>query len=136
MAFDPGLAQRVREALAGRAGITERRMFGGLAFLVDGKMFVGISGEKLMARVGPERYQDALALPHVRQMDFTGRPMQGYVYVEPAGLAADRDLAAWVTWCVNFVAALPAKAPRRKGFVEVLTSIPDVGRDSDFERID
>jgi TfoX/Sxy family transcriptional regulator of competence genes len=109
MAFDQGLAQRVREALDGRAGITERQMFGGLAFLVDGKMFIGISGSKLMARVGAERYQDALALPHVRKMDFTGRPMNGYVYVEPAGLAQDEDLAAWVSWCVSYVASLPAK---------------------------
>ncbi len=109
MAFDEGLAQRVREALEGRAAITERRMFGGLAFLVDGKMFVGISGSKLMARVGTDRYRDALALPHVREMDFTGRPMNGYVYVEPEGLQEDRDLQAWVNWCVSHVASLPAR---------------------------
>ena len=109
MAFDEGLAQRVREALEGQTGITERRMFGGLAFLVDGKMFVGISGSRLMARVGAERYQDALALPHVREMDFTGKPMNGYVYVEPEGLAQDEDLKAWVSWCVSHVASLPAK---------------------------
>jgi TfoX/Sxy family transcriptional regulator of competence genes len=113
MAFDEGLAERVREALQGRPGITERRMFGGLAFLVDGKMFVGISGGELMARVGAERYQDALALPHVRKMDFTGKPMNGYVYIEPQGLAEDVALKAWVQWCVNHVASLPAKRPRR-----------------------
>ena len=112
MAFDEGLAQRVREALAGRPGITERRMFGGLAFLVDGKMFVGISGSKLMARVGVERYQDALAVPHVRQMDFTGKPMKGYVYVDPLGLVEDKDLVAWVSWCSAYAAALPATASR------------------------
>lgn len=84
-------------------------MFGGLAFLVDGKMFIGISGSKLMCRVGAERYQDALALPHVRQMDFTGKPMNGYVYVEPPGLEQDKDLTAWVSWCVSYVAGLPAK---------------------------
>jgi TfoX/Sxy family transcriptional regulator of competence genes len=109
MAFDEGLAQRVREALHGRTAITERRMFGGLAFLVDGKMFIGISGCKLMARVGVERYQDALALPHVRHMDFTGKPMVGYVYVEPPGLIRDEDLQAWVSWCVSHVASLPPK---------------------------
>lgn len=109
MAYDEGLAQRVREALEGQSGITERRMFGGLALLVDGKMFVGISGSKLMARVGAERYEDALAVPHVRQMDFTGKPMVGYVYVEPLGLARDEDLQAWVSWCVSHVASLPAK---------------------------
>lgn len=109
MAFDEGLAQRVREALGGRVAITERRMFGGLAFLVHGKMFVGISGSKLMARVGPARYRDALAQPHVREMDFTGKPMNGYVYVEPLGLERDEDLAAWVLWCVNYVESLPGK---------------------------
>ncbi len=84
-------------------------MFGGLAFLVHGKMFVGISGSKLMARVGPARYRDALAQPHVREMDFTGKPMNGYVYVEPLGLERDEDLAAWVLWCVNHVESLPDK---------------------------
>ena len=88
-------------------------MFGGLAFLVDGKMFVAVSGSRLMARVGAQRYQDALALPHVRRMDFTGTPMNGYVYVEPAGLEDDRALKAWVTWCASYVASLPGKAPRK-----------------------
>jgi TfoX/Sxy family transcriptional regulator of competence genes len=112
MAYDEGLAQRVREVLESRPGITERRMFGGLAFLVDGKMFVGISGSKLMARVGAERYQDALAVPHVRQMDFTGKPMKGYVYVDPPGLAEDKDLMAWVNWCAGYAAGLPEKVSR------------------------
>ena len=87
-------------------------MFGGLAFLLDGKMFVGIVGSKLMARVGTARYQDALALPHVREMNFTGKPLKGYVYVEPQAIAEDRDLAAWVSWCAGYVAALPTKVSR------------------------
>jgi TfoX/Sxy family transcriptional regulator of competence genes len=109
MAYDRGLAQRVREALVGRPGISERAMFGGLAFLVDGKMFVGIRNASLMARVGPERHQDALAMPGVRAMDFTGRPMKGYVYIDPPAIASDRDLQAWVLWCVEFVTQLPQK---------------------------
>jgi TfoX/Sxy family transcriptional regulator of competence genes len=112
VSFDEGLAQRVREALGSRPGVSERRMFGGLAFLVDGKMFVGISGSKLMARVGLARYQDALTLPHVREMDFTGKPMKGYVYVDPAGLTDDSDLSAWVSWCAGHVAELPTKMPK------------------------
>ena len=107
MAYDRGLAQRVREVLVGRPGISERAMFGGLAFLVDGKMFVGIRNSSLMARVGPERHQDALAMPSVRVMDFTGRPMKGYVYIDPPAIAADRDLRAWVSWCVEFTCTLP-----------------------------
>jgi TfoX/Sxy family transcriptional regulator of competence genes len=109
MAFDEGLAQRVREALGSLSRVTERRMFGGLAFMLEGKMFVGISGSKLMARVGAERYQDALAHPHVRVMDFTGKPMKGYVYIDPQGLAEDSALLAWVAWCASYVAGLPAK---------------------------
>jgi TfoX/Sxy family transcriptional regulator of competence genes len=112
VAFDPGLSQRVREVLGKRPGLTERKMFGGLAFLLDGKMFVGIIGGHLMARVGPERHQDALAQPHVREMDFTGRPMKGYVYIDPPGLVDDQDLAAWVLWCASFVAALPENRRR------------------------
>jgi TfoX N-terminal domain len=112
MAYDPGLAQRVREILDQQSGLTERKMFGGLAFLLEGKMVVGIQGSTLMARVGPERHQDALAVPHVREMNFTGRPMKGYVYVDPPGLTEDRDLAAWVSWCAGYVARLPAKRPK------------------------
>jgi hypothetical protein len=112
MAYDPGLAQRVREMLGERPGLTERAMFGGLAFLLDGRMFVGILGPTLMARVGPERHADALAVPNVREMDFTGRPMKGYVFIDPPRLAEDRDLQAWVSWCAGYVATLPVKRPR------------------------
>ena len=109
MAFDPELAQRVRRVLSGRRGVTERAMFGGLAFLVDGKMFIGIRNSSLMARVGSERYQDALAMPNVRVMDFTGRSIKGYVYIDPPAVAAEEDLKAWVLWCAEYVARLPAK---------------------------
>jgi TfoX/Sxy family transcriptional regulator of competence genes len=91
MAFDLGLAQRVRAVVADRPGISERAMFGGLAFLVDGKMFVGIRNSSLMARVGSERHQHALAMPGVRVMDFTGRPMKGYAYIDPPAISADQD---------------------------------------------
>jgi TfoX/Sxy family transcriptional regulator of competence genes len=112
MAFDPGLAQRIRERLADRAGVAERRMFGGLAFMLHGHMFVGVIDSTLMARVGAAAQADALAKAHVREMDFTGRPMKGYVYVDPGGLADDRDLHAWVDACAEFVATLPPKAQR------------------------
>jgi len=112
VAFDPTLAERVRECLRGRPGTTDRRMFGGLAFLVDGRMFVGIRESSLMARVGLEHYPDALAMPGVRVMDFTGRTMKGYVYVDPPALVRDEDLWAWVGWCFQHVATLPATAKR------------------------
>lgn len=112
MAYDPGLAQRIREALGERGDVEERRMFGGIAFMVGGHMAVGLSGDVLMARVGTERHADALALPHVRPMDFTGRPLAGYVYVDPPGIADDAALAAWVGWCAAHAAALPPKPPK------------------------
>lgn len=112
MAYDEGLAERIREALGATRSIGERRMFGGLAFMWNGHMFVGILGETLMARVGPEHYERALAQPHVRRMDFTGRPMKGYVFVDPPGFARDADLAEWVRRCLDFVKTLPPKKPK------------------------
>jgi TfoX N-terminal domain len=76
MAYDEKLAQRIREALAGSAAITEKKMFGGIAFLHRGLMFVGVSDSSLMARVGKANHADSLSRKHVREMDFTGKPMQ------------------------------------------------------------
>jgi len=112
MAFDPGLAQRVREVLGNRTDISERKMFGGLAFLVDGKMFIGIRNSSLMARVGVEHHQDALAMPSVRSMNFTGRPLKGYVYVDAPAITEDSELKKWVLWCVEHVKRLPEKRAR------------------------
>ncbi len=109
MAYDEGLAQRLDERLAGRAGVTRKRMFGGLCFLLHGNMFVGIVRDALMVRVGPAAHAGALARPHAREMDFTGRPMKGYVFVDPAGFDSDADLAGWVERALRFVATLPAK---------------------------
>jgi TfoX/Sxy family transcriptional regulator of competence genes len=112
MAFDEGLAQRIRDCLHRRAGITEKKMFGGLAFMANGHMFVGVTGEFLMARVGPIEYEPALKKPHVREMDFTGKPMKGYVYVDAPALESDRELLRWVETCLHFVASLPPKAAK------------------------
>lgn len=111
MAFDPGLAQRIREALGERADLSERRMFGGIAFMVADHMAVGIVGDVLMVRVGPQQYGQALQQPFVRPMDFTGKPLTGYVYVDPPGIAEDAALAAWVATGARFAATLPPKAP-------------------------
>jgi TfoX N-terminal domain len=110
MAYDEVLASRIRFVLAEDAALSERRMFGGLAFLYRGLMFVGVSGNELMARVGKENYSDSLSRKHVREMDFTGKPMQGYVYVEPLGLKTEEQLSFWVQRCKQFVSTLPAKA--------------------------
>lgn len=109
MAFDEGLAERIRDLLRDERGITERRMFGGLAFMHNGHMFVGIIADTLMARVGPQGYAEALMQPRVREMDFTGKPMKGYVYVDPAGFESDAALERWVGRCQAFVRTLPPK---------------------------
>lgn len=111
MAYDERLAARLRTALGDRPAISERKMFGGLAFLLDGKMFCAVSGADLMVRVGPARYEEALARPHARLMDFTGRPLTGFVYVAPAGIRG-AALARWVDLAADFVAALPRR-PRK-----------------------
>src|SRR5262245_39269033 len=113
MAYDQALAARVRAALRGRTDIMEKEMFGGVAFLVAGKMACGIIGRDLMVRVGPPAWQAALAEPHARPMDFTGKPMNGYVYVAPGGLQADHALGAWIARGVAFVETLNVDAPRR-----------------------
>ncbi len=109
MAYDEGLAQRVREALAHEQGLTERRMFGGVCFMLDGNMAVGISGEELVVRTGPQRYVEALARPHARVFDFTGRPMRGWVFAAPAGEDEDADLRGWVALGVAYARSLPPK---------------------------
>lgn len=108
MAYDEGLAQRVREA-SDRPDLAEKKMFGGLCFLVGGNMACGIVGDELMVRVGPDAYDACLALPHVREMDFTGRALRGMVYVSADGLASDAELAAWVARGTAFAASLPPK---------------------------
>lgn len=109
MAFSEPLADRIREVLAPRDAVTERKMFGGIAFMVGGNMAVGVIGEDLMVRLDPADAERALGEEHVRPMDFTGRPMKGMVYVAPEGTEADADLAEWVDAGADFAASLPPK---------------------------
>ena len=114
MAYDEKLADRIRRAIGPRDDVTEKKMFGGVAFLLDGKMFCGIVKDDLMVRVGPLRYEAALAEPNVRPMDFTGRPMNGYVYVGPGGSRTVRAIAKWVEQGAAFVAALDGGKARNR----------------------
>jgi TfoX/Sxy family transcriptional regulator of competence genes len=109
MAYDEQLAQRIRGALRGRDGVTEQKMFGGIAFMINGNMAVGITRDELMVRVGPDAHDDAVAQPHVRIMDMGNRPMRGMVNVAPPGVASDADLQRWVDAGANVAAALPPK---------------------------
>jgi len=112
MAYDEDVARRVRKIVQARAGVTERKMFGGLAFMSQGHMFVGVLGSTLMARVGPGEYANALAKPYVREMDFTGKPIRGYVFIDSGGFASDDALEGWVNGCYAFAASLPPKPPK------------------------
>lgn len=109
MAYDESEGSRIREALAAQSGVTEKKMFGGLSFMVNGHMCCGLVNENLMVRVGPEQYEDCLTLPFARKMDFTGRPMKGMIFVDPDGYRADEDLEAWVDRGLAFVTTLPPK---------------------------
>lgn len=109
MAFDEGLAERVRARLGADPGVTEKRMFGGLAFLYEGNMAVGVIGDELMVRVGPDATEAALARPGTRPFDFTGRPMRGWVVVAASAVSEDEALADWIEQGHAFAASLPPK---------------------------
>ena len=109
MPFDEDVAERVRRHLATLDGIEEKRMFGGLAFMLHGNMCVGVNKDELMVRVGPDAYEKALALKHARPMDFTGKPLKGYVFVGPQGFARDSALQSWIARGVAFTATLKPK---------------------------
>jgi TfoX/Sxy family transcriptional regulator of competence genes len=114
MAYDETLASRIRQALGKRTEHEEKRMFGGLTFMVGGHMCCGVVGDELMVRVGADHYELALAAPHVRPMDFTGRPLTGMIYVAPAGLATARGLEVWLARGLKFAATLPARTSKKK----------------------
>lgn len=120
MAYDEALAERVRRALKSEKKVVERKMFGGMAFLLDGKMSLGILGEDLVVRVSSEEQDKLLRYPHVRPMDFTGRPMKGFLYVGPKAVSSGAALGAWVKRGVTFAKSLPAKtkSSRKKKRVE------------------
>ena len=109
MAYDELLAQRMREALSDRPDLSERKMFGGLCFMIGGNMCCGIVGEELMLRVGPDAYGEALAREHAREMDFTGRALKGMLYVGVDGIAEDDQLTEWLEMAVDFAGSLPPK---------------------------
>jgi TfoX/Sxy family transcriptional regulator of competence genes len=114
LAYSEALADRVREHLAEEKRISEREMFGGLGFMWAGNMVCGVRGEELMVRVGPDLHHDALTRPHTREMDFTGRPMKGFVYVGREGVADDSELGLWVRLGLAHAKTFPAKAPPKK----------------------
>jgi TfoX/Sxy family transcriptional regulator of competence genes len=109
MAYDENLAARIRDALARKKNIEEKKMFGGIGFLLNGNMLVGVWKNSLIVRVGPDGYEDALLEPHVKEFDITGRPMKGWVLVEPEGVEDNASLKAWIQQAVKFVGKLAGK---------------------------
>ena len=109
MAFSEALAERIRQGLARRKGIEEKKMFGGIGFLLNGNMLVGVWKDSLIVRLGPEEGEEALKEPHVKEFDITGRAMKGWVLVEPEGVEDDDQLRGWIRRAVKFVGKLPAK---------------------------
>jgi TfoX/Sxy family transcriptional regulator of competence genes len=106
MAYDEQLAARVRRILRRRDGVSEKKMFGGLSFLLHGKMCCGVLQNDLVVRIQPEDYEAALEQPSVRPMDFTGRPLKGFIYVGPEGCQSDKELSRWIEHGVEFVSSI------------------------------
>ena len=113
--YDEKTAERVRRILSGRKDVVEKRMVGGLSFMVNGSMCCGVTGAALMVRVGPRAREGALAQPHVRPMEFAGLPLAGFVCVDPGGYRTERRLTTWVQRGIDFVSTLPVKSPPRGG---------------------
>jgi TfoX/Sxy family transcriptional regulator of competence genes len=109
MAFSETLAQRIRDALAHKKNVEERKMFGGIGFLLSGNMLVGVWKNSLIARLGPEQGDEALLEPHVKVFDITGKPMKNWILVEPEGVVEDEKLKDWIQRAVKFVGKLPKK---------------------------
>ena len=109
MAFSESLAAHIREALARKKGVEEKKMFGGVGFLLNGNMFVGVWKDSLIVRLGPDEGEDALLEPHVKAFDITGKPMKNWILVEPRGVEDDDQLKDWIQRATKFVKKLPAK---------------------------
>jgi hypothetical protein len=109
MAFDEVLADRMRPLVSRRRGFSEKKMFGGLGFLLHGNMCIGVWKEYLILRIGPAAYDGALTRPHVKEFDITGRPMKGWVMIEPAGVQRESELFEWANLAIDFVSDLPRK---------------------------
>lgn len=112
MAYDEGLAERIREVLSERSDVSEKQMFGGIAFMLRGHLCVGIVKDDLMVRVGPDAHETLVRRPHARQMDFTGRPMKGFLFVSAEGVESDAALREWAGHGVAHATSLPAKTSR------------------------
>jgi TfoX/Sxy family transcriptional regulator of competence genes len=109
MTYNQKLAQRIREEIKTLPDLQEKKMFGGVGFLIQGNMACGVHGEDLIVRTGPENYQAALSKPHTKPFNMTGKPMSGWIEVDSKGFEAESDLKDWVQLGVKFAKSLPPK---------------------------
>jgi len=109
MAYDEGLVQRMREMIEDQPMLDEKKMFGGAAFMINGNVACGVVNDELIVRVGPDLYEKSLKQDHVKVFDFTGRPMQGWIMVQPGGYETDKALRDWVEKGIKFALTLPPK---------------------------
>lgn len=109
MAYDEMLAARVRDRVKNLAGLSEKKMFGGVGFLLNGNMACGVNKKDLIIRVGPDAYESNLKESHTKPFDMTGRPMTGWIVVVEIGYASEGDLAKWVQKGVDYASSLPPK---------------------------
>jgi TfoX-like protein len=114
MAYKEELAERIRGFLGGQSNVEEKRMFGGLAFMINGHMACGIEKDRLMVRVAKDRHAEFLARPHAGEMDLTGRPMRGFLFIQPSGYEKDADLAFWIEQARAFALCQPRKALKKR----------------------
>ncbi|MGG7664468.1 TfoX/Sxy family protein [Dyadobacter sp. BHUBP1] len=123
MAFNETLSDRIREALSEQENVIEKRMFGGVCFMVNDKMCVGVIGEDMMCRVGEEAFDSAIERPGCREMDFASRPMKGYVYVSDEGMRTREDFQYWINLCMAYNPQ--AKASKKKKAIKKYKSAPN-----------
>ena len=109
MAYDEKLAERISRILKGKRGLVEKKMFGGIAYMLKDKMFVGIAKNRLMVRVLNEKYEEYLKKPHAAEMDFTGRPLKGFLYISADGIKTEKQLSKWIDAGIEYVMKSPPK---------------------------
>jgi hypothetical protein len=109
MAYNEILAQRIKEQISHLPGFTEKKMFGGIGFMLHGNMACGVNGNELIVRLDPAQFEMAIRKNHVKIFDMTGKPMRGWVVVTPGGVESEQDLRQWIHWGVEFAQSLPPK---------------------------
>ena len=116
MAYNEDLVNKIREMLINQPDVEEKKMMGGLTFMVDGKMCIGVVGDEMMCRISPDKHDESVEKTGCREMDFTGKPMRGYVFVNEDGMKTQADFMQWISLCLDF--NVIAKASKKKNLTK------------------